>query len=496
MASILERLEYWVNKNPQKLLYAFLDLGGRETERYTYESFLQRITTIAGHLRTVHRFENKDCLLLAYRPGLEMICAFFGCARAGLIPVPVYLPGVHGFQAALNKMAHVARDCGAAAILTNREYDATLETHMARNGSSGCSPEEAYVSKLKRIVTEDMRSAVAEERFGSSETLFLQYTSGSTGSPKGVMVTHGNILHNCSLALDHSSPVGVSWLPQYHDMGLIGYYLYLALSGGTTYGFSPVDFIQRPALWFDAITKYRASASSAPNFAFEYCLRPGRLSKETLENTDLSSLRCLMAAAEPVRSGTYERFLQTFQPLGLVPKHFYVAYGLAENTLAVSSYGRNVLSVSKNGLGVRRVRATKEVSEISGSQRIVSCGRPLGDIVVRIVDPDKHVGLDNGNIGEIWVSGKSKCLGYWNNSEMTERTFHARIIGESQQEDGYLRTGDLGFVHEGELYVCGRTKDMIIVRGQNYYPQDITAVQISGLTAGRGEGCRWRPAGD
>ena len=166
MPSILERLEYWVNKNPQKLLYAFLDLGGRETESYTYERFLQRIDTIAGHLRTVHRFEDQACLLLAYRPGLEMICAFFGCARAGLIPVPVYLPSVHGFQAALNKMAHVARDCGAAAILTNREYDAALEINRARNGNSGCSPEEAHVSKLKRIITEDMRSAVAEERFG------------------------------------------------------------------------------------------------------------------------------------------------------------------------------------------------------------------------------------------------------------------------------------------------------------------------------------------
>jgi acyl-CoA synthetase (AMP-forming)/AMP-acid ligase II len=483
MPSILERLEYWVNKNPRKLLYAFLDLQGRETEKYTYEGFLGRVSAIAGGLRAAHRFENQDRLLLAYPPGLEMICAFFGCARAGLIPVPVYLPSVHGFQAALCRMAHVARDCGAAAILTSREYDATLEAHMARNGNSSDSPEAACVSKLKRIITEDMRSRVAERSFGGSEILFLQYTSGSTGSPKGVMVTHGNILHNCSLALDHSSPVGVSWLPQYHDMGLIGYYLYLALSGGATYGFSPVDFIQRPALWFDAIAKYRATASSAPNFAFEYCLRPGRLSKETLENIDLSSLRCLMAAAEPVRPGTYERFLRTFQPMGLAPKYFYVAYGLAENTLAVSSHGRNVLSVGKDGLAARRVRVTKEVSEIAGSKRIVSCGRPLGDIVVRIVDPDKRVALDDGNVGEIWVAGESRCLGYWNNSEMTERTFHARILGEGRREDGYLRTGDLGFLHRGELYVCGRTKDMLIVRGQNYFPQDIEHVveDASGL---------------
>ena len=476
MPSILNELECWVNRDPQKLLFAFLDLGGRETEKYSYDAFLRRVDVIAGHLRAVHGFESGDRLLLAYRPGLEVICAFFGCVRAGLIPVPVYPPSVQGFQAALYRMAHITRDCGAAGILTNREYHTALENHMARNGGSGQTPEASYIAKLTRICTEDMRERVSPQRFDHSDLLFLQYTSGSTGSPRGVMVTHANILHNRGLVADHSSPVAVSWLPQYHDMGLIGYYLFAALSGATTYGFSPTDFIQRPALWLDSIKKYRASATSAPNFAFDYCLRPGRLSEETLQNADLSSLQFLMAAAEPVRPGTYERFLQTFQPLGLRPENFYVAYGLAENTLAVSSYGRTVLSASKHGLALGRLRVTEEVSEIAGAKRVVSCGRPLGDVMVRIVDPEKHVALEDGNIGEIWVAGKSKCLGYWNNADLTQKTFHARIIGESQQDEGYLRTGDLGFLHQGELYVCGRIKDMIIVRGQNYYPHDIEHV--------------------
>ena len=234
-----------------------------------------------------------------------------------------------------------------------------------------------------------------------------------------------------------------------------------------------MDFIQRPALWFETITKYSASASSAPSFAFDYCLRPGRLSEQTLAEADLSSVRCLMAAAEPVNAGTYSRFLQRFQPCGLNPAHFFVAYGLAESTLAVTNYGRTVLSVNKNGLALGRTRVVSDVSEIAAARQIVSCGRPLGDTCVKIVEPARHVALDAGHVGEIWVNGRSKCLGYWNKPELTRDTFHARIVGESQQGEGYLRTGDVGFFHDGELYVCGRIKDMIIVRGQNYYPHDV-----------------------
>jgi thioester reductase-like protein len=252
--------------------------------------------------------------------------------------------------------------------------------------------------------------------------------------------------------------------------------LYPVFRGGTTYGFSPTDFIQRPSLWLESMTKYRAIASSAPNFAFEYCLRSGRIPEETLERTDLRELSFLMTAAEPVKPETYVQFLRKFEPCGLRPESFIVAYGLAENTLAVSSYGRRVLAVNKRALALRRVRVISEASEIVNSKQLVSCGRPLGDIDVRIVDPDKHVALDCGGVGEIWVRGGSKAPGYWNRPEMNRETFEARIIEGSHGEDGYLRTGDLGFVNEGELFVCGRIKDMIIVRGQNYYPQDVEAV--------------------
>jgi thioester reductase-like protein len=362
-------------------------------------------------------------------------------------------------------------------ILTSKEYLESLKTNLARSGVSASGLDLDYISDLRWVVTEDFVDTVSDETFnGASKVLFLQYTSGSTRDPKGVMVTHENILHNCPLVIAHPAPVVVSWLPQYHDMGLIGCYLYPALTGGTTYGFAPTDFIQRPTLWFDAIKTYGASASAAPNFAYDYCLRAGRVSKESLEGCDLSSLRLLMVAAEPVKPDTYTRFLQAFQPYGLRSESFFVAYGLAENTLAVSLGGRNIISVNKNAVALGKARMTTEVSEIGAAAQIVSCGTPLPGLTVKIVDPEKHVDLEPGRIGEIWIAGGSKCLGCWNNPELTLKLFHARLVDDSPYDDGYLRTGDMGFLHDGELFVCGRIKDMIILRGQNYYPQDIEAV--------------------
>ena len=481
MASILDQLDRLGNEHPHKLLYSYLDLSGNPIECYSYASFIYRTKAIAGHLLKDGRFATEDRLLLAYPPGLEMICAFFGCVRAGLIPVPVYPPGSRGFQSALYKMVHIAKDCQAAGILTSKDYRASLKTNLARSGVAASGVDVDYISGLPWIVTEDFLDTNSdtisdETSFDTSKILFLQYTSGSTMEPKGVIVTHENILDTYPLVIDHPEPVVVSWLPQYHDMGLIGCYLYPALKGGTTYGFSPMDFIQRPALWLDAITTYRATATAAPNFAYDYCLRAGRLSKESLAGFDLSSLQVLMCAAEPVKPDTYTRFLEAFQPYGLKSESFYVAYGLAENTLAVSLGGRNIISVNKRALALGKARLTTEVSEIDSSTLIVSCGIPLPGLNVKIVDPEQHVALKEGQLGEIWIAGKGKCVGYWKNPELTLKQFHARLVDDSPYDDGYLRTGDMGFFEDGELFVCGRIKDMIIIRGQNYYPQDIENV--------------------
>jgi thioester reductase-like protein len=477
MAPILDHLDRLADEHPDKLLYSYLDVNGDPIESYTYASFLHRAQAIAGHLRKEGHFAAGDRILLAYPPGLEMICAFFGCVRAGLIPVPVYPPSSRGFQSALYKMVHIAKDCHAAGILTNIDYQASLKTNLARSGVTASGVDVDYISGLPWIATEDFVDTISgQPPVDASKILFLQYTSGSTMEPKGVIVTHENILNTCPLVIDHPAPVVVSWLPQYHDMGLIGCYLYPALKGGTTYGFAPMDFIQRPILWFNAITTYHATATAAPNFAFDYCLRAGRLSKESLEACDLSSLRVLMCAAEPVKPDTYTRFLEAFQSYGLKSESFYVAYGLAENTLAVSLGGRNIVSVNKHVFALGKARMTTEVSEIAGATQIVSCGTPLPGLDVKIVDPEGHFALKPERIGEIWVAGSGKCQGYWNNPELTLRQFRARLVDDTPYDDGYLRTGDMGFIHKGELYVCGRIKDMIILRGQNYYPQDIEHV--------------------
>ena len=238
MSSILSPFLQWTERNPDKLLYTFLDVEGRTTESYSYAQFLQRTTDIASYIRRTCPMSPGERVLLAYPPGLEMICAFFACVRLGLIPVPVYPPTSHGFQAALDKTDFIARDCQAAAVLTERSYYWSMKLNETRNSVATLSLKRSNVSNLRWIVSTDADTgARADFPEAHSDVLFLQYTSGSTSEPKGVMVTHDNILENCESVVDHR-PIGVSWLPQYHDMGLIGYYIFFALKGGTTYGFA------------------------------------------------------------------------------------------------------------------------------------------------------------------------------------------------------------------------------------------------------------------
>src|SRR6185436_15756550 len=362
-ASILTPFYEWTERKPDTLLFAFLDGEGRTTESYSYAQFLQRTTEIASHIQRTFPMSPGERVLLAYPPGVEMICAFFACVRLGLIPVPVYPPTSHGFQAACDKTEFIARDCQAVAVLTARSYYWSMKLNQARNRAATLSFKRDYLSTLKWIISTDADTgARADFVEGHSDVLFLQYTSGSTSEPKGVMVSHDNILANCESVVDHL-PVGVSWLPQYHDMGLIGYYIFFALKGGTTYGFSPVDFIQRPALWLETISRYRGTASSAPNFAYEYCLRPDKLPEEALEHLDLSSLRFLMTAAEPVRANVCRDFIRRFEP-----------HGLAEYTLAVSNYGRTIAGFDRAALCRNRVQAANG-NAAADTTMLVSCGR-------------------------------------------------------------------------------------------------------------------------
>lgn len=476
MISILTELEKRTNENPNRLLYAFLDINGSVKESYTYREFFYRTKSIASHIYNTHSFKAGDRILLAYPPGLEMICAFFSCVRLGLIPVPVYPPTAHGFDASVKKMNFIAEDCGAKAVLTDRSYYWSIQVNLTRKKSETLFATSDFISTLKWIISDDSNATEAIDFPEThSDILFLQYTSGSTNNPKGVIVSHQNIIHNCSSVVDHI-PIGVSWLPQYHDMGLIGYYIFFALKGGTTYGFSPVDFIQRPALWLEAISKYSGTASSAPNFAYEYCLDPSRISEKTLGDLDLSSLKFLMTAAEPVNTEVYEKFLLKFAPYGLNAKSFFAAYGLAEFTLAVTNHGRNYNSFNSILLKENTVKLSNVNEPIGNTTSLMSCGKPLSDTVIKIVAIDSLTDITrHEKVGEIWLNGTSKCSGYWNRKELTKELFEATLV-DTQNPDRWLRTGDLGFIFNDELYVCGRVKDMIIIRGLNYFPQDIESI--------------------
>jgi acyl-CoA synthetase (AMP-forming)/AMP-acid ligase II len=468
--NILEKLDHWVETCPDKLLFAFLDINGNICEKFTYAEFSYRTRVIANNLSANYNFKKNDRILLAYPPGIEMICAFFACVRRGLIPVPTYPPSSSGFQSAYYKMEYIAKDCGAVGVLTNNEYYWSLKLNLDRNNII----EKTLLSDIPWINTCGFLTINGDEvKDIPSDILFFQYTSGSTTEPKGVMVSHANMLHNCNNLLDHV-PVGVSWLPQYHDMGLIGYYLFFVIKGGTSYGFSTLDFIRKPSLWLESITKYGATASSAPNFAFDYCLQPGKITEETLSNLDLSTLKILMTAAEPVQPSTYQKFLDFYKPYGLKPECFFAAYGLAENTLAVSNRGKKYVTLDT----VLLKNNTLKFSDCKDTTtQIMSCGKPLGDQIVKIVDKDNSLDLGTGAIGEIWLNGPSKCLGYWDKPEQNKEIFEARIAGSNGNgHETFLRTGDLGFLHENELYVCGRVKDMIIIRGLNYYPHDIEKI--------------------
>ncbi len=469
MPSIISPFEDRVKKHPHQLLYSFLDIKGNVKESYTYEEFDVRVKCIAAHLQNYHNFQAEERILLAYPPGIEMICSFFACVRLGAIPVPVYPPSANGFEAAMLKMKFIAKDCDARCILTTRAYKSSAQLNILRQ-TNHQTTEISLENEMKWISTDDISNSANQNfKSGYSPILFLQYTSGSTSDPKGVIITHENLLDNCENVVDHT-PIGVSWLPQYHDMGLIGYYLFFALKGGTTFGFSPTDFILRPALWLETITKYKCSATSAPNFAFEYCLHSDKIGDETLNKIDLSSLRFVMNAAEPIKVDLFFKFIEKFKKHGLNPNSVFAAYGLAENTLAVSNYGRTFNTFDT---ALLKKKVAKVTPQETGT-KIMSCGHTLGNTRVKIVSTEGELKeLEHGHVGEIWVSGSSKGHGYWNRKELSETIFNAHL---KDDKTTWLRTGDLGFIHQGELYVCGRTKDMIIIRGLNYYPQDIEAI--------------------
>jgi acyl-CoA synthetase (AMP-forming)/AMP-acid ligase II len=388
-----------------------------------------------------------DRVLLIMPTSLELVAAFFGCLYAGAIAVPVNPPRS---ASRLGPLARVAENSGAAFAIVARALAPLIEPF---------APGRVLVAEDEHALDSEPPADAGPETIA-----FLQYTSGSTSDPKGVVVSHGNVLHNqamitASFGHDESMRT-VSWLPLYHDMGLIGMLLNPLFIGGSVWFMDPLAFAQRPVRWLQAISKVRATSSGGPNFAFDLCCE--RISDAERDALDLSSWNVAFCGAEPIRGATLERFASTFASCGFRREAFLPCYGLAEATLFVtgraSGQGPSYLAVSAEALERGEVAPARDSDE----RKLVSCGRTWSDLEVSIVDPETKLPAAAGRVGEIWVSGKSVTRGYWNHAEATAETFGA-----------HLRTGDLGFMHDGEVYVTGRSKDLLIVDGRNHYPQDI-----------------------
>jgi thioester reductase-like protein len=471
--TILDYMDHWATVDPDKCFSTFVDRLGNPRETHTYRSLEARTRFLAEYIRSETPVERGDRVALVYPPGLETVASFVACARLGAIPVPVP-PVTSVAKGVASRLRSVMLDCGAAFALTDSSLRS--DRHGRREVSDHVDSDDPLAPLGIRWLATDRLQGVARGGLtdNPTQTLFLQYTSGSTGVPKGVVVSHQNVIRNCHSTIEHQE-IGVSWLPQFHDMGLIGYYLFQVVTGGTTYGFSPLDFLRRPALWFETLSRYRATYTSSPNFGFEYCLSPERVPDDLLESLDLSSVQVFMNASEPVRPGTYRRFLERFAKYGLRPAAHVAAYGLAENTLAVTSSGRRSVTINRQSLHSRTVVMAAADTPSGQQLELVSCGKPLDGIHLRIVDPETGVAVGGNGIGEIWVAGHSTCQAYWNKPDLSESVFGNSIAHDFGEAHAYLRTGDLGFLQDGELFVCGRLKDIIILKGQNYYPEDLEA---------------------
>jgi acyl-CoA synthetase (AMP-forming)/AMP-acid ligase II len=443
---------------------AFLFLGDDHL-RLSYGELDRRARAVAAAIQACT--QPGERVLLLYPPGPEYVVALFGCFYAGVVGVPAYPPDPTRLSRTLPRLHAIMDDARAAAVLT---IGAIREV-------AGALLEDRFATT--ELLATDSEPTGMEDSWRDPEAqpdtlALLQYTSGSTRTPRGVMLSHANLLRNSEFirrAFGHSlHSRGVIWLPPYHDMGLIGGVLQPIYAGFPCALMSPLTFLRRPLLWLRAISDYGGTTSGGPNFAFEMCVR--RIAPEQREGLDLSSWDLAFNGSEPIRKDTLDAFADTFAPYGFRRESFYPCYGLAEATLMVTG------GVKLQPLRALRVDAVMLDQERSATpspdgmpaKTILGCGHPDREHSVLIVDPETQMSRAELEIGEIWVSGPSVARGYWNAPDDTAETFRATLLGGSQR---YLRTGDLGFLADGELFVTGRAKDLVIVAGRNYYPLDI-----------------------
>lgn len=467
VATLSELLQLRAKQFPERLAFSFEDETGASVE-WTYADLDRRAKAVAAWLS--ERTSVDDRALLVYPAGLDFIAAFFGCLYAGVLPVPATYPKP---KRPLPRLDTIAADCSPSLVLTHSSVMDGLCLERQSPDVADLTWEPTDQLEAGADFTPIDRSA--------DDLAFLQYTSGSTSEPRGVMISHSNLLHNLETIRQGfgiepagkgaTVPTGVFWLPAYHDMGLIGGILTPIYVGGTSHLFGPTTFLRRPQRWLELLSETGAQFSGAPNFGYELLVQ--KTNEEQRAALDLSKWRLAFCGAEPIHPATLHDFATAFASAGFREDAFYPCYGMAEVTLLVTggkgSDTVRVLHVDREQLRQHQAVRVEESNE--QAQGLVGCGASLDGQQVEIVDPQSQTTCSEGRVGEIWVRGRSVSRGYWNLDDVNREVFQAKLAGSTEQD--FLRTGDLGFQLEGELFITGRLKDVIIIRGRNHYPQDI-----------------------
>ncbi|MDH3716644.1 MAG: amino acid adenylation domain-containing protein, partial [Planctomycetota bacterium] len=452
-----------------EIAFTFLNDAEHSQENLTFAELDSRARKVAAALASYGATRQRALLLL--NPGLDYVAALYGCLYAGVTAVPAYPPTSSPSSRKLPRFAAILENAQVGFVLS-------AEDCLARSGD--------FFDRRDGVVTLDVPAVLAngDEMSGipadvgdPDRVAIIQYTSGSVAEPCGVMLTHQNLMHTLSAFAagmhDLNTPdfVALSWVPPYHDMGLIGGLLQPVFLGRRMILMSPLAFLQQPARWLQAISRYRVTTSMSPNFGYQLCV--DQVEPDQIDDLDLSCWKMAINGAEPVRAQTIDDFVRKFSPYGFRRQAFMPAYGLAETTLMISSgpVDRSPRVASFDTASLEQKRVTVSNSNNGTARRIVSCGMAIAGSELVIVDPDSRQVLTDGKIGEIWIRSPAVGAGYWGRPSDTDGVFRARLSDGSAQN--YLRTGDLGFIHDRELFVTGRLKDLIIIRGRNHYPHDI-----------------------
>jgi acyl-CoA synthetase (AMP-forming)/AMP-acid ligase II len=453
-----------VRQRKKDVCYTFL-VGFEVRNQWDYSDLYREVAKVGEHLRKIGSIGKRA--LLVYPQGPDFMAAFLACLSRNVVAVPVPAPETWNLLRTMPRLRTVAEDADASFVLTTRKI-----LNMASASGSGLWDFE----DTPWVATDELDEGdndLGAEPIDATTPAYFQYTSGSTSSPSGVVLTHQNLMHHLGAlhkACGYGGGVTVTWMPHFHDYGLVQGLLQPLFSGDPCYFMSPLSFLKRPSHWLGAITKYGGTHSQAPNFAYEHCLR--RISPEERAGLNLATWKAAGNAAEPINPEVLEKFIKTFEPCGFQRAASAPAYGLAEATLLVSSTrlnsGPRVLELDADAIFDGRA---VPVGSGRAGRRIVSCGTLVGDTKVAIVNPETLTKCRADEIGEIWVSDLAVADGYWNQPTKSQEIFGAYL--KDTGEGPWLRTGDLGFLQNGELFISGRLKDMIIIRGANFAPQDI-----------------------